>query len=443
MARFPGKESSRLIDELRRYVIVDPLPFVLDLEKCGGMWIQTQEGEKIFDWGGFYGSQLLGFNHPGLLDEEYRRRLLLAANNKIANPDFLTPYCLEYYRLLYSLAPECMKNPRLEVYAVNSGAEAVENMMKYLINLHDQKMARKKKTQLYRRFIYFDQAFHGRTIFALNITHMDHAPVITRDFHGLAPGHIKVPFPAVDTRNSAHENERITRQSLEILEECMKTYKDEIIAVIVEPIQGAGGHRIAQKEFFQGLSELTHRYDIFIGFDEVQTAGGQTGSVFAVDQLDLPYPPQAVAVAKKFGCGAVFMNAYMEDIGILDSTWGGHLADMVRVVKEFEIIKNEKLIEQVPGKTRLLLEVLSLCEKKYPHLIYNIRGMGLYQGFSMPSPKLKSRLQEIALETESLFLLSAGPLTIRLRPALVVSKDEIRLFGKKLLSCLEILDSEN
>ncbi len=442
MVGFPGKMSQHLIAKLQKYVIVDPWPFVLDLENCRGIWMQSIEGDKIFDWGGFYGAQLLGFNHPALSDKDYLHRLCLAANNKVANPDFLTTFCLEYYELLYSLAPECMKNPELEVYAVNSGAEAMENMMKYLINLHDQKMARKKKTQLYRRFIYFDQAFHGRTIFALNLTHMDHAPIVTRDFHGLAPNHIKVPFPATNTRRSPEENRRITQRSLEILEECMQKYKDEIIAVIVEPIQGAGGHRIAQIDFFRQLSDLAHRYDVYIGFDEVQTAGGQTGTIFAIDQFDLPYPPQAVAVAKKFGCGAVFMYSHMEDIGILDSTWGGSLADMVRVVREFQIIKEEKLIEQVPWKTRLLLDILCLCEKKYPHLIFNIRGMGLYQGFSVATPQIKTRLQEIALEKENLFLLSAGPATIRLRPALIVSEEEIKLLGEKLLSCLAQLNEE-
>jgi len=442
MNEYQRRSSESLIEELQKYVIVEPMPFVLDLENCHGMWIHTLEGKKIFDWAGFYGAQLLGYNHPGLTDENYQKRLMLAANNKVANPDFLTPFCVDYYRLLYSLAPQCMKNPDLEVYAVNSGAEAVENMMKYLINLHDQKMAHKKKTQLFRRFIYFDQAFHGRTIFALNVTHMEHAPVITRDFHGMAPGHIKAPFPAIDTRNSGEENRRITNQSLEMLEGYMKKYKDEIIGVVVEPIQGAGGHRIAEKRFFQGLSELAHRYDIFLGFDEVQTAGGQTGSVFAVDQLDLPYSPQAIAVAKKFGSGAVYMRSSMEDTGVLDSTWGGHLADMVRVVREFEIIFQEGLLEKVSHKTSLLKEQLEKVEKKYPHLMYNIRGMGLYQGFSVPSPSLKSRLQEIALQQESLLLLGAGPTTIRLRPALIVSEDEIRLFGQKLLSSLNTLAAE-
>jgi len=122
-----------MLDELSRYVVADPYPFVIDLEKCHDAWLVTLEGREIFDWAGYYGSKLIAHNHPGLNEPGYLRQLALAANNKTANPDFLTPQCLEYYRLLHELAPVCMRDTRLEVYVVNSGAEAVENMMKYFI----------------------------------------------------------------------------------------------------------------------------------------------------------------------------------------------------------------------------------------------------------------------------------------------------------------------
>ena len=105
---------------------------------------------------------------------------------------------------------------------------------------------------------------------------------------------------------------------------------------------------MALPRFFRALSELAHKYDTFLGFDEVQTAGGQAGTFWAIDQFDLPHPPQAVASAKKLGCGVVYMLYPMEDHGVLDSTWGGHLADMVRFVQEMKIVRREKLIEAVP-----------------------------------------------------------------------------------------------
>jgi L-lysine 6-transaminase len=467
---YPGPKSQAMIRELQRYVIVEPEPFAVDLEASRGMYLATVDGQRIFDWGGYYGSKLIGHNHPGLYEPEYLARLARTANNKTANPDFLTLECLEYYRLLHEIAPACMRNPALEVYAVNSGAEAVENMMKYLLILHEEKLQARGEHVATRRFLYFERAFHGRTVFALNITRPMHDPIITKEFQGFVPANVHVAFPSIDTSAPPGRNAQRTRHSLEIIEDCLGRYGKEIVAVIVEPLQGAGGHRVAEPEFFRGLSELTHKHDVCLGFDEVQTAGGQTGTMFAIDQFDLPHPPQAVAVAKKFANGAVYMLYPMKNRGILDSTWGGTLADMVRFVQEMKIVRRERLLEQVPEKTRFLcgtplcgtpksswgclggtaqacpsgssggcLGGLNGLAARYPDLIFNVRGMGLYQGFSLRRESDLPRLRDIALERENMLLLGAGQQTIRLRPMLDVTTDEIRLMLEKLERCLKQL----
>lgn len=427
--RFPGPQSAAMIKELSRYVLADPYPFCVDLEKSEGMWLATVEGERLFDWAGYYGSKWIGHNHPRLFEPAYLRKLGFAANNKLANPDFLTRECLDYYRVLREVAPRCMLNERLEIYTVNSGAEAVENMMKYFINLHDRKRGRKPGP---RRFIYFDQAFHGRTIFALNVTELTHAPVITRDYHGLVHGNIQVPFPAVDEDAAADENRQRTAQALTLVERLLREHAGEIVAIVLEPLQGAGGHRAAEKEFFQGLSRLAHDHDVFLGLDEVQTAGGQTGSFFMVDQLDLPYPPQAIATGKKLGNGVIYMLHPMEDEGVLDSTWGGTLADMVRFVQELAIVRDEHLIEDVPAKAQHLLARLHGLQAKFPASVRNIRGAGLYQGFSLATAALKSALVTRALEEENLLLLGAGETSIRLRPNLHVTTADIDRLAQML-----------
>jgi L-lysine 6-transaminase len=424
--------SREMLDELGRYVVADPYPFVLDLEKCHGAWLVTLEGREIFDWAGYFGAKLISHNHPGLSEPDYLKQLCLAANNKTANPDFLTPQCLDYYRLLYELAPRSMRQPRLEVYAVNSGAEAVENMMKYFINLHRQKLKRAGKPTVPARFVYFDQAFHGRTIFALNVTQLSDDPVITKDFHGMIRGNIEVPFPYIDSDKADSENQSKTDHTLQTIEGFLTTFADEIAGVIVEPLQGAGGHRVAMPRFFEQLSELCHRHDCFLGFDEVQTAGGQTGTFWAIDQFNLPYPPQAVASAKKLGNGVVYMLYPMEDHGVLDSTWGGTLSDMVRFVQEMKIVRREQLIEQVPEKARRLVAALADLHAKHPKKIHNPRGLGLYQGFSLHEPLTASKFLERALREESLLLLGAGPHSIRMRPSLSITGEEIDLLHDKL-----------
>lgn len=439
MSRFPGPKSQELIRELSRYVVVEPYPFVLDLSRCSGMWIVTVDGQRIFDWAGYYGAKLLGHNHPRLLEPEYTARLVQAANNKVANPDFLTPECLAYYRLLYEIAPRCMRNDRLEVYVVNSGAEAVENMMKYMINLHAEKLRARGESSEARRFVYFDSAFHGRTVFALNITQLRHDPIVTAGFQGFVPGNLQVPFPHYDSSRKEADNLGECEASLAIVEDCLERYGREVVGIVVEPIQGAGGHRSSLPRFFQGLSELAHRFDVPLGFDEVQTAGGQTGSMFAIDQFELPHPPAAVAVAKKFGNGVLYMLHSMADHGVLDSTWGGCLSDMVRVVEEMRIVHSEGLIPKVAEKTEVLTRGLAQLERRFGGLMFNVRGMGLYQGFSLRRAGDKGRLLDFALEHEGLLLLGAGIQSIRLRPPLDVTVAEIELMLEMLGRCLESL----
>lgn len=429
-----------MLEELQRYVIAEPFPYVLDLANSKGMYLATIDGQRLFDWAGYFGAKLLGHNHPGLYEEEYVRRLVVAANNKVANPDFLTPECLEYYRKLHEIAPKCMRSDTLEVYVVNSGAEAMENLMKYLLIKHEEKHASRGGAPAMRRFIYFDRAFHGRTVYALNVTQALNDPAITSGFNGVAPGNIRIPFPSTDNGQPESRNNQRTEESLALVEENLKKYGDEVVAVIVEPIQGAGGHRIAQNDFFCRLSSLVHQYGVYLAFDEIQTAGGQVGTMFACDQLGLPHPPQAVAIGKKFANGGVYMLEPMENRGVLDSTWGGTLADMVRFVQEMKIVEREDLIAQVPAKEAVLRGGLQQLADKYRDLMFNVRGMGLYQGFTLRSKELRVALQKVAREQEDMLLLGGGVQTIRFRPVLDVTIEEIRLMLEKLDRALGAID---
>src|SRR5271154_2408737 len=84
----PNNPTRRMLEELSHYVIAEPYPFVVDLENSHGSWLATLDGRRIFDWAGYFGAKLIGHNHPGLSEPEYLRNLVLAANNKTANPDF-------------------------------------------------------------------------------------------------------------------------------------------------------------------------------------------------------------------------------------------------------------------------------------------------------------------------------------------------------------------
>ena len=122
----------------------------------------------------------------------------------------------------------------------------------------------------------------------------------------------------------------------------------------------------------------------------------------------------------------------MKDLGVLDSTWGGTLADMVRFVQEMDIVRSERLIEQVPEKSALLVDTLESLTQRFPKVLYNVRGYGLYQGFSLRDPAMKGKMVHLALEEEKLLLLGAGDDTIRLRPHLHVTSADIVKLGEHL-----------
>jgi L-lysine 6-transaminase len=419
--------------ELGKYVIAEPYPFAVDLERCSGMTLVTVDGQELFDWAGYYGSKLVGHNHPALYDEDYLKRLSRAANNKVANPDFVTQECLDYYRLVYDNAPSVMRNARLEVYVVNSGAEAVENMMKYMVAKYNQKCMTQGRIPGNRRFIYFDRAFHGRTVFALGVTQTVD-PVATKDFVGLNnSGNIKLPFPVLDSRRTPEQNLALVTKCLEQVESVLQNMAEDIVGIITEPLQGAGGNRTAMPEFFRGLSRLCHEYGVYMAYDEVQTGLGATGRMWAIDHFDLPYPPTALASGKKWGNGLIYMLEPLEDVGVLDSTWGGNLADMVRVCQEMEIVQQEGLIERAAALGKQLEEGLRALEGKYDY-VNNVRGMGLYLGFTLDTPERKSRLAKFAREEFGLLLLGAGDRSIRTRPNLSVTEGDVIRF-------LELLDS--
>lgn len=427
--------------EMGKYVIAEPYPFAMDLEKCHGLTLVTVDGQELFDWAGYYGSKLIAHNHPGLYEPDYLARLTRAANNKVANPDFVTQECLDYYRLVYENAPEAMRGNDLEVYVVNSGAEAVENMMKFLVAKYNQKCLAKGRIPGNRRFIYFDRAFHGRTVFALGVTETVD-PVATKDFVGLGMGgNIKLPFPSYNSEWSEAENMANATKVLTQLESILQSMADDIVGLIMEPIQGAGGNRVALPSFFRGLSELCHKYGVYLAFDEVQTGLGPTGKMWAIDHFNLPHPPMAVASGKKWGNGLLYMAESLDDVGVLDSTWGGNLADMVRVCQEMNIVKAEGLIEAAAEKGEYLSQGLKAVIAKHS-FAENVRGMGLYQGFSLDTDERKAQLVKTAREKFNLLLLGAGNRSIRTRPNLSVTKADIDRFLELLDESLKLCHNE-
>jgi L-lysine 6-transaminase len=105
---------------------------------------------------------------------------------------------------------------------------------------------------------------------------------------------------------------------------------------------------------------------------------------------------------------------------------------MIRVPHEFSIVQDEQLIEQVAEKSEYLIAGLMMLQDSHPEKVSNIRGAGLYQGFTTPSKHHKADILQRALLQENMLLLGAGVDSIRFRPNLNVTKDDIDLMLVKL-----------
>ncbi len=436
--KFPGPKSKVLLDQFNNYTSAGKKPFVIDLGKCHDSFLVTVDGQEILDFENHYASKLIAYNHPALFEPEYTKKLLLAANNKTANPDHVTPEIIEYYKLLHEIAPKCMRGyGKIDIVCFNSGAEAVENGMKYCVALWYEKNKNNPLSSLVKPcFISFDKAFHGRSVYTLGVTDMPHAKHVTEYYKDLVINNIRLPFPACDFDGGNEWNDEQINNCLYNIDLELEKNHAKIAGIITEPMQGASGHNVTKPDFFVKLSKLAQKYDVPLIFDEVQTSGGPTSSMFMCDGFNLPYSPTVICSAKKFGCGVVYFLNPMKNPSILDSTWSGSLVDMVRFVQEMKVVREEKLIEQVPEKSKYLVKRLRELQQNYG-IIFNIRGAGLYQGFSVRSNELRNWITETALQKENLLLMWAGTDSIRLRPHLHLKLEDIDSMVERLGRVLE------
>jgi L-lysine 6-transaminase len=164
-------------------------------------------------------------------------------------------------------------------------------------------------------------------------------------------------------------------------------------------------------------------------FDEVQTGFGLTGKFWAYEHY---VKPDIIAFGKKAQVCGIMVSDRIDDIednaikvsSRINSTWGANLVDMVRSKYILDVIKNENLIENAKRVGEHLKYQLNLIQNEYLNLISNVRGMGLMCSFDLPSTDLRKKLRETCY-TEKLMILGCGERSIRFRPPLNITENEI------------------
>jgi 4-aminobutyrate aminotransferase-like enzyme len=405
------------------------------------------EPYRFLDMGALIATHAFGENDPAVI-----RAVLDAlpfAVSRYAHSEYETILSLRLKAALNRIAP----NGTPRHFVVNTGAEAVENAIKAV--LMNRVMTSDDREGGF--IVSFEGAFHGRTLGSLAVTHRKKARL---GFPTFDWPHI--PFPVEDTSSPketarreerslkqlwdllvsgrlphADKNKDVYRREMDALDRFVTNPGDDVdafvraqratltpdvvrrsrrvAAVLVEPIQGEGGVRIASARFMRKLRLLTRIYDVPLIFDEVQSGWGATGCMWAHELFDLPCPPDLVTWAKKAQNGVLFVSealaTFFQEEKKFNTTWEGDSVGMVRLLAVLDKLN----LEQVRRTGALARSGLDTLAHAYPEIVKNVRGAGVMLGFDVPRADFADALLDRAFR-RGLVLLRAGDRSVRFYP---------------------------
>lgn len=431
-ASAPGPVASGIAPEdvhavLSRSILADGMDLVLDMRRSSGSHLVDArcadgEGERFLDMFTFFASSALGMNHPALADDDaFLAELAQAAVNKPSNSDVYTVPMARFVDTFVRV----LGDPALpHLFFVDGGALAVENALKVAFDWKSRRNeADGRDPALGTKVLHLRGAFHGRSGYTLSLTNTDPNKVARFP---------KFDWPRIDAPylRPGADMDAIEAESLRQARAAFEAHPRDIACFIAEPIQGEGGDRHFRPRFFAAMRDLCDEFDALLIFDEVQTGCGLTGTTWAYQQLGVT--PDVVAFGKKTQvCGIMAgrrVDAVPDNVftvgSRLNSTWGGNLADMVRARRIFEVIEADGLVARAAESGRYLLDRLEGLAAEFPGVILDVRGRGLMCAFSLPTPGFRDELVR-RLWDRRVILLPSGERSVRFRPALTVSREDI------------------
>jgi acetylornithine/LysW-gamma-L-lysine aminotransferase len=308
---------------------------------------------------------------------------------------FYSPVRARLAEKLASLAPGNLNR----VFFCNSGAEANEAAIKFA------------RTSTGRpEIIAAMRGFHGKTMGALAATW---GPEYQKPFAPMLPGLKHVPYNNLAKLDAA--------------------VSDDTAAILLEVVQGEGGVRIGNKEYFQNVREICNSRGVLLIIDEVQTGFGRTGTMFACEQF---VEPDMLCLAKSLAggipMGAVICNGRIKvPVKSHTSTFGGNPTACAAALATLNVIETEGLVERSKSLGEHFLKELRKLESSK---IREVRGMGLMLGIEL---KEKAGPCVQKLMEKGIIVLLAGATVIRLLPPLVITREEIDTVVQALKDTLD------
>lgn len=415
-------------ETLRRHLLVDGYALVLDLAASRGSWlVDARDGTRYLDLFTHYASSALGMNHRALADDAaFRDELVAAALNKPANSDIYSVPMADFVDVFERV----LGDPVLpHLFLVEGGAMAVENALKAAFDWksrHNEAAGRSRA--LGTKVLHLTRAFHGRSGYTLSVTNTE-AVKIDR-YPKFDWPRIDVPaarFPLAEHLDLVAAAEH---HALEQARAAFAAHPHDIACFLAEPIQGEGGDNHVRGEFLQAMQALCREHDSLLVLDEVQTGCGLTGTPWAYQQLGIA--PDLVAFGKKVQVCGVMGGGRLDEVADhvfrvpsrINSTWGGNLADMVRARRILEVVQADGLIARAGVLGERFLSLLEGLSVRHPS-VDNVRGRGLMCAIDLPDGTTRDAVVARLYRHERVIVLPGGERSVRFRPALTVTEDEL------------------
>jgi acetylornithine/succinyldiaminopimelate/putrescine aminotransferase len=382
------------IDSEHAYQVETYRKFPFVVARGEGSYIFTDEGDAYLDMYGGHAVCATGHSHPKIVEAitSQARNLLFYSN-------------LVYLRVRADAAEALIRHAPdgiNKVFFVNTGSEANENAIK---------VARRYTNK--SGIISFSGSFHGRTLACLSATGL---PKYRQGISPLVPDHFIAEWENLD------EVERLFA-------------RQEIAAVILEPIQSMGGVRCASAEFLQGLRILCSKYGAVLIYDEIQTGMGRTGSMYYAGRHGVV--PDLICLGKAIASGVPMAALLMADpiactikYGDLGTTFGGGPLACAALVATVEVLEGENVLENVVLRGNRLKQALAACRG-----VQEARGEGFLLGIAFAESA--QPLQQELLRKKIITGLANDPKVLRLLPPLTLTDDQIANFLQAFVHCTQ------
>ena len=415
---------------LNKHLLADGFDLIFDMEKSKGVYIHdAKHNRTLLDFFTCFASVPLGYNHPKMVnDDEFKHNLLQAALTNPSNSDI---YTTQYANFVETFSKIGIPDYLPHAFFIAGGSLAIENALKVAMDWKVQKNFAKGYTkEIGFKVIHFEHAFHGRSGYTMSLTNT--IPNKTKwfaKFDWPRVSHPQINFPYTD----ANHEDLLKREALSIaqIRKAFELNKDDVCAIIIEPIQSEGGDNHVRTEFLEQLRILADEYEAMLVYDEVQTGVGLSGKFWAHQHYGEKARPDILAFGKKMQVCGILASNRVDEIednvfnvsSRINSTWGGSLVDMVRSAKIMEIIDEDKLCDNAAITGEYLQNQLSEIAKKNS-LVSNVRGKGLLTAFDFPDKAKRDKFISLGMEKNVMFL-GCGDRTIRFRPALIMENHQI------------------